>query len=383
MNMDQRRSLFLAALLFASPAYAAEPGPAPAEGDVLELNTGDHRNWIQLATAMPDPWYGSAEARSIAETVLKYQTDNGGWAKNTGYQDESRIRQDEWERITATGIGATFDNDSTLTEMKFLAKVYGHVKDERYRAAFMRGFEYVLAAQYSNGGWPQYSPARLRKSAYSAHITFNDDVMVNVMTFLDDVIKEAPLYASIGLGEEMKRRAQEAFDKGLACILKTQIVVDGKLTVWCAQHDFETLEPAWARSYEPPSFSGGESVGVVRFLMGIDQPSPEIIAAVEGAVEWLQAVAIRGWRIDRIRGEDGRTERRLVADPEAPLLWARFYELGTNRPLYLDRDSKFLYDYNEVGHERRSGYDYHGTWAAGLLEQGYPAWRARHKLPAR
>jgi PelA/Pel-15E family pectate lyase len=139
-----------------------------------------------------------------------------------------------------------------------------------------------------------------------------------------------------------------------------------------------TLAPAWARAYEPPSFSGGESVGIVNFLMGIEEPTPEIVAAVEGAVAWFGKVTMTGVRVAEGPGPDGRTERRLVPDPTAPRLWARFYELGTNRALYLDRDSVFRYNFAEIGHERRSGYTCHGTCAERLLTRGYPAWRARH-----
>ena len=69
-----------------------------------------------------------------------------------------------------------------------------------------------------------------------------------------------------------------------------------------------------------------------------------------------------------------------MAIPEAPMLWARFYELGTDRPLYLDRDSVYRYDYSEIGYERRSGYSYHGTWAATLVDEDYPLWRAKHGI---
>ncbi|MDP2138902.1 MAG: pectate lyase, partial [Candidatus Didemnitutus sp.] len=167
-----------------------------------------------------------------------------------------------------------------------------------------------------------------------------------------------------------------AVERGIDCILKSQIKQNGALTAWCAQHDENTLEPAWARKYEPPSLSGGETVGIVEFLMSIEQPTPEIVAAVDGAVIWLRQVAMHGVRLEQLRGPDGRLERRLIADAAAPPLWARFYELGTNRPLYLDRDSVFRYDFAEIGYERRSGYSYHGTWPAHLLEQDYPRWRA-------
>ena len=151
----------------------------------------------------------------------------------------------------------------------------------------------------------------------------------------------------------------------------------GGLTAWCAQHDERTLEPAWARNYEPPTLSGSESVGIVRFLMEIDRPTPEIVAAVDAAVAWLKAVAIEGLRLEEFTGTDGTRDRRVVADPAAPPLWARFYDLGTNRPIFTGRDKVVRSVFSEIEQERRSGYAYYGTWPASLLATDYPRWRAR------
>jgi PelA/Pel-15E family pectate lyase len=113
--------------------------------------------------------------------------------------------------------------------------------------------------------------------------------------------------------------------------------------------------------------------------MSIEKPSPEIVAAIEGAVAWFRRVPISGERLEQHRRDDGRRERVIVRDPSAPPLWARFYELGTKRPLYLDRDSKPNYDFMRVSYERRSGYNYHTTEPASLLERDYPAWRAKRE----
>ncbi len=162
-------------------------------------------------------------------------------------------------------------------------------------------------------------------------------------------------------------------------ILRTQVKQEGTLTAWCAQHHENTLDPAWARNYEPPSLSGSESVGIVRFLMEIERPTPEIIAAIEGAVAWLQSVKIHGLRVAATTSEAGERDHRAVADPTAPLLWARFYELRTNRPIFIGRDSVIRYDFNEIERERRAGYAYLGSWPARLLDEDYPRWRTRHR----
>ncbi|MFK7979027.1 MAG: pectate lyase, partial [Saprospiraceae bacterium] len=197
-----------------------------------------------------------------------------------------------------------------------------------------------------------------------------------VMNLLKGVASGKGQYGFVPM--DYQNKAKIAVDLGIDCILKTQIREAGELKVWCAQHDEKTLAPAWARAYEPPSLSGSESVGILRFLMSIDNPSPKMIAAIEGGINWFKSVAITDYRLAEKLNPDGRTERLLLAHPNAPLLWARFYELGTNRPLYVDRDSKFRYSYNEISYERRSGYRYLGDWAKELIEVEYPVWKANY-----
>lgn len=319
-------------------------------------------------------WYSSAEARVVADSVVQYQSPQGGWPKSTDLAKPPRTPDD----VPPPGQGRanSLDNEATTLPMQFLARVSHATGDRKYIDSFVRGVDYLLAAQYPNGGWPQFWPLR---KGYYAHITFNDDAMIRTMSVLRDVAKGEAPYGFVDA--ERRQRAAQAIDRGIQCILKTQIRQGENLTGWCAQHDEHSLEPTWARAYEPPSLSGGETVGIVRFLMSVEEPSDEIKASITGAVEWLQIVQMKGVREERVRNKDGRTERLLVVAPDAPPLWARFYELNTNRPLYLDRDSVFRYNYSEIDYERRSGYSYHGTWAASLLEKDYPAWRKKHGMP--
>jgi PelA/Pel-15E family pectate lyase len=321
-----------------------------------------------------DAWFRSSDAMAIADSVLQYQSPQGGWPKST----ELATPPVKTEDVPPPGGGRanSFDNDATTVPMQFLARMTDLTGHEKYRDAFLKGVDYVLAAQYPNGGWPQFWP--LRKGYYS-HITYNDGAMIRVLELVRDIATSKGSYQFVDA--ERRERASKALALGIDCLLKTQIRQDGNLTAWCAQHDATTLEPAWARAYEPPSVSGSESVGIVRFLMKIEEPSEEVVASVEGAVEWLAKVQMKGWRTDEVKNSDGRRERRLIADSNAPPLWARFYELKTDRPLYLDRDSEFRYDYNAISYERRTGYNYHGNWAQSLLEKEYPRWRAKHKLP--
>ena len=308
-------------------------------------------------------WFDSEEGRRIADNVLTWQTPHGGWPKvrDTASKPFDGKSQD---------LHATFDNGATIDELRFLARAFRATNETRYEQAFLKGLTHILKAQYPNGGFPQYYPLG---KGYHRHITYNDNVMSRILGLLRDISVSSD-YAFVKT--EDRANVQAALTKGIDCILRTQIKQDGKLTAWCAQHDVKTLEPAWGRSYEPPSISGGESVRVVRFLMSIEEPTPEIINAVEGAVEWFRNVAIHGIHCEDFTDAEGRNDSRIVKDPDAGPLWARFYELNTNRPIFLDRDSVVRYSLSEIGQERRGGYDYYGNWAAKLLRDEYPQWRA-------
>ena len=322
----------------------------------------------------PADWYGSDDARRIAENVLHYQNNNGGWPKNIEMARElSDSEMRALEKAKTEDTGTTIDNDATYTQMRYLAKIYEATGDEKFKAGFMKGLDYLLQAQYDNGGWPQYFPVR---KGYYEHITFNDGAMIGVMLLLKDVA-QGDSYAFV---EKNKRdKAQKAIDKGLELILRLQIEVDGKPTAWCAQHNREDGSPVQARAYELPSISGGESVGIVNYLMEIDSPNDAVKRAIQCAVEWFEEVKIEGIKVVRELDESlpRGYDNLVVKDPHAPPLWGRFYEIGTNRPMFVGRDGVVKYRLSEIEHERRVGYSYLGNYAEKLLEKDYPEWKKK------
>ena len=97
-------------------------------------------------------------------------------------------------------------------------------------------------------------------------------------------------------------------------------------------------------------------------------------------MRWFEVGKLKGIRVDEVKDEKSPKGKNkvVVKDPTAPPLWARFYEIGTNRPIFADRDGVARHDLAEIGYERRNGYAWHGTWPQRLLEQEYPAWKAKH-----
>jgi len=357
------------ALVLAEAARGPRAGAAEGPGSVP---------WARILT-QPADWYGSVAARRIAMQVVAFQYPEGGWPKNI-----DMARPLSAEAVAALRVerradgGPTIDNGATWTQLRFLAAVVARTGAPELRRAVEQGLDYLLRAQYPDGGWPQFYPDT---SGYRAHVTFNDDAMTRVVELMRDVAWRRSPFGFVD--DQRTRRAEDAFRRAVTCILRCQVVVEGRRTAWCAQHDHETLAPAPARSFEPVSLSGRESVGILELLMSFDDPSPDLVAAVDGGVAWLRSVGLHGLRVVTTGRSGQRDQDRVtVADPSAPALWARFYEIGTNRPLFAGRDGALHGSLNEIERERRIGYAYLGAWPEELLARSYPAWRSRRDVKA-
>lgn len=360
MNIVKRAGLIVLT------AFSAITISLSQEGNLAE------KKWTEIANNMPESWYGTEASRKIADNVLLYQRNIGGWPKNTNFHhvltenDKARILKEK------NNNDAIFDNAATTTEIRFLATMFHKTGTEAYKKAVINGLQFILKSQYKNGGWPMFYP--LRKGYYT-HITFNDDAIYRLMQLLKDIHTQKPPMTFI-TDPELLSAAKNAWDRGLECILKTQIVVNGTPTVWCAQHDEITFKPTQARAYELPSFSGSESVGLLEILMEIQNPSPEIIKAVQGGIDWLETHKITNTKVETYTGSDGKPDRRVIEVSGAGDLWARFYDLETAKPFFCDRDGIKKSKLAEIGYERRNGYSWYTDRPKKLIAR-YPAWKAK------
>ncbi len=372
--------LTCAVAMAASPVAAAGADPAQpstrprayAPIDITPLADGIGHWRMKEGRDRNDERFDASQIVAIADNMLQYQNADGGWPKDLDWL--AKIDPREVRRLRGRALDrSTFDNRNTYTQMEYLAKVYAVAGLPRFRRAAERGFDYILREQRPSGGW---------RGRDADAITFNDDVMTGIMNRLLDIASSKPHFA--WLDPQRRGRARVAFDKAVEATLKCQIVVDGRKTAWCQQHDHQTFEPVGARAYELPSITALESTGVVRLLMRIDPPTPRIVEALETAARWFEQSKINGTRLKRVKiepqrfkGHTARFDRAVVRDPSAPPIWARFYEVETNRPFFCNRDGVKVYTLAEVHPERRTGYGWYGYWPAAFLAEDYPAWRAR------
>jgi PelA/Pel-15E family pectate lyase len=330
---------------------------------------------------LPNPGqkdYKPAQVKEIADNILLYQQKNGGWPKN---YDMLAILTPEQKAILKEGndsLHTSFDNGATYSQIDYLAKAFGKVKNDKYKEACLKGVRFILKAQYPNGGWPQFYPDT---SGYRKYITFNDDAMVGIMNVLHDIVLNKSDYFFVD--KSLRKKVKEAFDKGIGCILKCQIKDNGKLTVWCQQHDNVDFLPQNARAFELPSKCGEESTGITLLLMSIEHPEKEIINSVKGAINWFKNSEIHDIRVKRISApkivfkyRTSVTDRMVVQDSSAPPIWARFYTLKGDKPFFTDRNSVPVDSLSKVGRERRDGYNWYTYEPQKVLDE-YSLWLKR------
>lgn len=327
----------------ASQVWVQSPG-TPAMGQLF----------LDAWKVTRDPGHLAA-ARAAAVALVRGQLESGGWdyliefdpAKRTGW----RYRADGGPIAAKAKNTTTFDDDTTQGALRFLlafndaAKTSPDPADDQIRDALDYGLQRVIEAQYPNGAWPQrwegdaHDPAdhpvvrasipadysrEQPSSGYYAHYTFNDGAHRDlVLTLLD---------AARRTGREEYRAAAH---RGADFLLLSQL--PEPQPAWAQQYDAH-MQPAWARAFEPPSVSSAESVGVIRLLMEVyvEFGDERYLAAIPPAIAWLRRSEI------------------------APGRWARLYELGTNRPIYGDRDRQIHYTLAEISEERRDGYGWEG-----------------------
>lgn len=283
--------------------------------------------WYQVCMGqMPAEWYGSAEAQQIADIVIAVQKTNGGWMKNDQLH---KLSSSEYQRLLNEKSGRScLDNVATTQEMRFLAKVWKATGNDTYRQAFLRGLQMIQTAQKGCGGWSQYVPLS-NDNGYQDYITFNDDLMVNVLNLLRDIYHNQGDFAGI-VDADARTWCEQAFARGVQCILDCQVVIDGTYSAWCAQHDtVPPYLPTEGRPHELPSISGYESANLLSFLMTIDEPSDELKQRITAAITWLDSHKIPNHAVEDYTNAAGQKDRRII-EKTGTHLWARFIQIGGN-----------------------------------------------------
>jgi PelA/Pel-15E family pectate lyase len=353
--------------------------------------------YLEAYAATGDRFYLDA-ARATALAIVSGQHCSGGWDYFIEFDPAERkkypYRADGPCRDASTYPGnpmTSLDDNETQAVMRFLARVDKALgfKDATIHEASRYAFDSLIKAQYPNGAWPQRfnrppDPAKhpvkqasfpdswswkWPGSNYQSHYTFNDN---SISDMIDTFLEGARIY--------QEPRYLAAAEKGGAFILLAQM--PEPQPAWAQQYDAD-MHPAWARIFEPPSVSGGESLGVMRTLLVLyrETGNRKYLEPIPRAIAYFKRSALPPVEKPseiRQRVQAGRPDRMVLA---------RFYELKTNRPLYVTkgtrvnvkRGSSSLLDGYELSYDDSSVITHYGVLVSG---EELPAIEAEYQLVA-
>ena len=354
MKNGALRACVPAGALLTVSAFAAYEPPKTA---ISKINS--YRGYSELTDAAK-----GMDIDQYAYNMTTWQIGNGGFYKAMADKYKSAYsggQKSEWRAKDGGDLG-TIDNNATIQEMRLLAVRYKETTNSSYKAAFKTSFNkalnFILTMQRSTGGLPQVWPKR---GNYSDHVTLNDNAMVRAMVTMMDIANKTSPFDSDIIDDATRSKMKSALDKAIQYLLKAQIVNNGNLTVWCAQHDTANYAPRPARAYELESKSGSESAGVVWFLMNWPEQTEEIQKAVKGAIAWYKKTKVTGLYFNK---KAGTFDKR-----DGNVLWYRFYEVNNDNYFFCDRDgaSTKTQDFMKISAERRTGYQWAGDYGSAIL----------------
>ncbi|MBQ0051701.1 MAG: pectate lyase, partial [Treponema sp.] len=333
----------------------------------------NHARYQYKDSIPPYELYDTTQILGFAENMVYLQNPDGGWAKNLDFQRVYSLSELESIKeknksvppvtyeLHSTSNGSTMDNRNIHSQIKYLCQVYKQVKNSenvdgnRYLECATKALNWILNAQHPvSGGFT---------GADVFAITYNDDVMSDALTILRDISNGSGAYSVFP--SETQKKAKSAYEKGIECILKTQITVTLKngtklLTAWCQQHYHDNLQPRWPREFEPPSICSTESFKVLKLLMADPNPTEAMKKAVKAGVEFFDRddVRIHDKKVkdvplskpiywENVKRTD--TKERIMVDEKGNRdLWARFYALDSSFDVVKDARKPIQGTYPEV-----------------------------------
>lgn len=303
-----------------------------------------------------------AAALHTADALLRGQLVSGGWDNKIEFGAAARNLIAYRVDLKDAQVGrrfntTTFDDDKSQSAVRFLMQLDRTLEfsDPRIHEATLYALDAFTQAQYPNGAWPQrYSafpkadefpirPASFAEmwsrefpaAKYDGFYTLNDNTISDLIsTMLDayDIYGDARYLAAAERGGDFFLRAQ----------------LPEPQPGWAQQYDRD-MHPAWARKFEPPAITGGESQGVMQTLIVLYRRTGDkkFLAPIPRALEYYRSLQL----------PDGRL--------------ARFYELGTDRPLYFTKTYELTYSDADMP----THYGFQVGSRLDRIERDYQKWR--------
>ncbi len=280
--------------------------------------------YLEAFHATGDQFYLKA-ATDAAEALVYGQLKSGGWTNCIDF-DPRGSRTSDYRNGKGRGKNnSSLDDDQTQSAIRLLIHVdQAHqFQHKQIHQAAMVALEALLKAQFPNGAFPQVwtgpvLPQPVKKANYPAYdwrtegkikeywtqYTLNDDLAGSVSETLIDAYQiyknEKYLHAVTKLGD---------------FLIHAQM--PDPQPAWAQQYNYQ-MQPIWARRFEPAAISGSESQDVLETLIKI--------ATLTQDNKYLKPIPTALAYLKKSQLADGQL--------------ARYYELKSNRPLYMFRNGK-------------------------------------------
>ncbi len=257
--------------------------------------------------------------RLIADFLMEAKQPSGGYAR------PCYVKQLGSEK-TFPNRDCSFRNSRGLKAVRIILRAYEWTGERKYLESAIETADFVLEAQYECGAWPSEYPPR--KESWLALPMLNDRVTISQTRLLLEVHE---VTGDARYLEGAKRAGQWFIDWQLP----------EPTPGWAQQYNWDKT-PAWGRPFEPPSCCGSPSSYAMNLLMDIHLATgdAEYLAPIPAVIAWFE------------RSRTGPNE------------WARFYEPGTNRPIYAasqkDRDVRYNRDVLYEGYAQWGSWSYTG-----------------------
>jgi PelA/Pel-15E family pectate lyase len=308
-----------------SEDFSKQYGEVPARKSQIWVQSGTPSVGMTLLDAFEatgDKFYFEV-AQKAADALIFGQTKEGGWHYTVdfepkGIQDyyKNQASKFKWgmEEQRFYKGNATFDDGNSQNATRFILRLYTVSKNEKYKQPLLRALNFFLTAQYPNGAFPQRFPLKYDFihdgfPDYTSYYTLNDGVAVTAIQVLVDA------YENLG-----DKKYLDAAKRAVDFLIAVQGPEDQGC--WAEQYHPDTMQPIKARTHEPAGFVVRESEQVIETL--------EMFYKMTGDRRYLRPIPLCISWFDRLNKE-------AVEFKRTP---ARYYELGTNLPVYVIRTDK-------------------------------------------
>lgn len=284
-------------------------GEAPADSNTVEVQPPGTpavgMAFLRAYRATRQPAFLDATL-DAASALINGQTEHGGWMHTIRFNQP-------------LGNHVSFDDNQTQSAIRFLMALDEEIDDTVLTAAVEAALGMMIASQLPNGGWPHRYPVQ---NNYHDFATFNDACINDCIAVM---IQADQQYDDPAITESLRKVGR------FLQISQLPPPQPG----WAQQYN-EYLQPAWARTFEPPSVCPQATLLNIRSLIDLYQHFGDqvYLDPIPDALRWVR-------------------ESRL---PNGK--WARFVELWTNKALYYDRGRIRVDSLSQLSDERRLGYGY-------------------------